>query len=96
MIRYYFHYWCEGRLWVPDDDGGVELADLRAAHGHALKLIRQTLVLFSDDHEARNWYIQVADDQNRTVLAVLFPLRRSVLHEVLQAIPRGHIVDLHV
>ena len=75
---------------------GVELADLQAAHGHALKLIRQTLVLFSDDHEARNWYIQVADDQNRTVLAVLFPLRRSVVHRVLQAIPRGHIVDLHV
>ena len=38
MTRYHFHYWREGRLWVPDDDGGVELADLRAAHGYALKL----------------------------------------------------------
>ena len=96
MARYYFHYWSEGRLWVPDDEGGLELADLRAAHRHALKLIRQTLRLFSDGHEARNWYIEIADDQNRAVLAVLFPSRRSVVQGVLRAIPPGHLVDLHV
>jgi hypothetical protein len=99
MARYYFHYWSEGRLWVPDDDGGCELADLRAAHRHALKLIRQTLHLFSNAHEARNWYIEIADDQNRPVLAVLFPSSGSALHGVLRvvsSVPADCIVDVHV
>src|SRR5215218_93698 len=99
MARYYFHYWSEGRLWVPDDDGGLELSDLRAAHRHALKLIQQTLHLFSDGHETRNWYIEIADDRSRAVLTVLFPSRRSAVHDVLRAvssIPPEHVVDLHV
>ena len=42
MPRYHFHFASRGGEQVPDAEG-VELDDLRAAHRHAVKLIRRTV-----------------------------------------------------
>ena len=55
------------------DPEGVELDDLRAAHRHAVKLIRRTALFTSRRWNAREWRVQVAE-RGWSVLTVLFPV----------------------
>jgi hypothetical protein len=99
VARYYFHYWCRGSLSVPDDDAGVELPDIKAAHRHALKLVQQTLPLFSDADETRGWWIEVADERDEHVITVLFPAKGTALYGLvrsLRSVPLKQFVDVSV
>jgi hypothetical protein len=74
MPRYHFHFASRGGEHVPDPEG-VELDDLRAAHRHAVKLIRRTALFTSRRWNAREWSVQVVDlERRRSVLTVLFPV----------------------
>jgi hypothetical protein len=97
VARFYFHYWHRGSLSVPDDEGGLELSSINAAHQHALKLVQQTLPLFKGTEEARGWYIQIADDQDRHILTVLFPAKGTALYGMvrsLRSVTPGRLVDV--
>jgi len=73
MPRYHFHFASRGGEQVSDPEG-VELDDLRAAHRHAVKLIRRTALFTSRRWNAREWCVQVVDVvQGWSVLTVLFP-----------------------
>ena len=99
MARYRFHYWCHGSISVPDEDGGIELADLQAAHRHALKLVRQTTPLFANAEEARGWYIEIADENDHHMMTVLFPAPGTALYglvRALRSVPPEQIVDVRV
>ena len=57
------------------DPEGAELDDLRAAHHHAVKLIRRTALFTSRRWNAREWSVQVVDvERGWSVLTVLFPV----------------------
>ena len=74
MPRYLFHFASQGGEQIPDLDG-VELGDLRAAHHHAMKLIRRTALFTCRRWNAREWRVQVVDVERRgIVLTVLFPI----------------------
>jgi hypothetical protein len=74
MPRYLFHFASRGGEQVPDPVG-VELDDLRAAHRHAMQLIRRTALFTSRRWNAREWSVQVVDVERRWgVLTVLFPV----------------------
>jgi Domain of unknown function (DUF6894) len=74
MPRYHFHFASRGGEQVADPEG-VELDDLRAAHRHAMKLIRRTALFTSRSWNAREWSVQVVDGEHRwSVLTVLFPV----------------------
>jgi len=74
MPRYHFHFASRGGEQVSDPEG-VELDDLRAAHRHAVKLIRRTALFTSRRWNAREWCVQVVDvEQGWSVLTVLFPV----------------------
>jgi hypothetical protein len=99
VARFYFHYWHRGSLRVPDDEGGVELSNINAAHQHALKLVQQTLPLFDSADEARGWYIEIADEEDRHVLTVLFPAKGTALYgseRALRSVPADRLVDVRI
>ena len=74
MPRYLFHFASQGGEQISDLDG-VELEDLRAAHHHAMKLIRRTALFTCRRWNAREWRVQVVDMERRgSVLTVLFPI----------------------
>jgi hypothetical protein len=74
MPRYHFHFASRGGEQVPDPEG-LELDDLRAAHRHAVKVIRRTALFTSPRWNAREWSVQVVDLERRwSVLTVLFPI----------------------
>ncbi len=74
MPRYLFHFASQGGEQIPDLDG-VELEDLRAAHHHAMKLIRRTALFTCRRWNAREWSVQVVDmERGGSVLTVLFPI----------------------
>ena len=60
MPRYHFHFASRGGEQVSDPEG-VELDDLRAAHRHAVKLIRRTALFTSRHWNAREWRVQVVE-----------------------------------
>src|SRR4051812_144934 len=64
MPRYHFHFASRGGEQVADPEG-VELDDLRAAHRHAMKLIRRTALFTSRRWNAREWSVQVVDGDRR-------------------------------
>ena len=64
MPRYHFHFASRGGEQVPDPEG-LELDDLRAAHRHAVKLIRRTALFTSRRWNAREWSVQVVDLERR-------------------------------
>jgi hypothetical protein len=67
--QYFFHVTSKDDF--VHDTKGRELADLAAAHRHAMLLIHKTVLL--DDMDWRGWSINVTDASNRSVLSVLFP-----------------------
>ena len=84
MARFFFHF--SSREDSVLDADGAELKDLRAAHAHALGIIRDMMAMFSDAEDWRGWRIKITDTDWRTVLTVLFPDRASNL----SAEPRLH------
>src|SRR5918995_1180736 len=74
MPRYLFHFASRGGEHIPDVDG-VDLEDLRAAHHHAMKLIRRTALFTCRRWNTREWSVRVVDMQRGgRVLTVLFPI----------------------
>jgi len=69
MQRFFFNFASE-RDYIPDDRGR-ELAGLAAAHRQAMLLINK--LVLSGDLEWRGWSIRVTNENNRSVLSVLFP-----------------------
>lgn len=69
MPRYLFHLVSKQRV-VRDDDGAI-LDGLKAAHLHALRLVRETLPVLGED-DRRQWRIEIADERQSTLLTVLF------------------------
>ena len=90
MPRYHFHFASRGGEQVSDSEG-VELDDLRAAHRHAVKLIRRTALFTSRRWNAREWSVQVVDvERGWSVLTVLFPVAE---HDVRRgAVPPDAII----
>jgi hypothetical protein len=67
MPRYFFHF-----VWPDDavrDTKGVELEGLEAAYRHAIGLVHQVRVRFSDADN--NWLIEISDEAGRKPLVVL-------------------------
>jgi hypothetical protein len=74
MPRYLFHFTSRGGEQIPDLDG-EELEDLRAAHHHAMKLIRRTALFTCRRWNVREWSVQVVDmERGGSALTVLFPI----------------------
>jgi hypothetical protein len=74
MPHYLFQFASRGGEQVPDPHG-LELEDLRAAHHHAMKLIRRTALFTCRRWNAREWSVQVVDiEHGGSVLTVLFPV----------------------
>jgi Domain of unknown function (DUF6894) len=69
MKRFFFHFQSKDDSIC--DVKGCEFSDLYSAHRHAMLLI-QKIVLF-DDIDWRGWSIKVTDENNRSLLSVLFP-----------------------
>ncbi len=68
-MRFYFHVeWGNERIL---DFEGAELADLKAAHRHALRFIELAGLFISDDQDWRDWRIEVASDRRERILTVL-------------------------
>jgi hypothetical protein len=70
MPRYYFHFVSKDEF-IPDYDG-VVLEDLKVAHGHAMRLILQTVRAMPSE-DFRHWHVEVADESQFVALTVLFP-----------------------
>jgi hypothetical protein len=70
MPRYFFHFVSKDDF-IPDYDGAV-LSGLKAAHGHAVRLVAQTLPILADE-DPRHWKIEIADERQFVLLTVLFP-----------------------
>lgn len=69
MKHFFFHF--ESKDGSVSDAKGREFSDLASAHRHAMLLIRKIVLL--DDIDWRGWSINVTDENNRSVLSVLFP-----------------------
>ncbi len=72
MQRYFFHMASTND--VVKDDKGRELESLRAAHGHALLLIRKAAKFLLPD-DIKGWRLEVADSNGKIKLVVLVPGR---------------------
>jgi hypothetical protein len=67
MPRYFFHF-----VWPNDavrDTKGVELEGLEAAYRHAIGLVHQVHVRFSEADN--NWLIEISDETGGKPLVVL-------------------------
>ena len=67
MPRYFFHF-----VWPNDavrDTKGVELEGLEAAYRHAIGLVHQMRVRFSDADN--NWLVEISDETGGKPLVVL-------------------------
>lgn len=71
MAKFYFHIWT-GDTVIPDWTG-CDLADLRVAHGHALKLIRDSMFYVSSEPIWHGWMVKIADENGAQMLTVLYP-----------------------
>lgn len=69
MKRFFFHF--KSKDGNVCDAKGCEFSDLASAHRHAILLIQRIVLL--DDIDWRGWSIKVTDENNRSVLSVLFP-----------------------
>jgi len=68
-MRFYFHLE-SGNERILDFEG-AELADLKAAHRHALRFIELAALFISDDPDWRDWRIEVASDRRERILTIL-------------------------
>ena len=73
MPRFFFHFVCKD--CSISDDKGEELANLREAHGYAVRLIKQATCDFEAAADWGDWRIQIADVSDLPLLTVLFPSR---------------------
>jgi hypothetical protein len=71
MPRYFFHFLSKDEF-IPDYEG-VVLANLNAAHRHAMRLVVQTIPALADE-DLRHWKIEIADERQYVALTVLFPV----------------------
>jgi hypothetical protein len=94
MSRYLFHFASRGGEQIPDFEG-VELPDLRAAHQHAVKLIRRTALFTCRRWNAREWSLQVIDrERGASVLTVLFPVEgHDGFQDAEPSVPMGEARD---
>ncbi|HEY0567463.1 MAG TPA: hypothetical protein VGD13_04925 [Xanthobacteraceae bacterium] len=67
MPRYFFHLVSSDHV-LPDDQG-IELAELKAAHGHGLKL-QQQIRAYAEDFTT-DWRVKVSDASGATPLVIL-------------------------
>jgi hypothetical protein len=75
MPLYFFHF--VGKDEFNPDPHGIFLDNLKAAHEHAWRLIRHTMP-FVPEEDRRHWLIEIADETQLVLMAVLFPaVRRS-------------------
>ncbi len=72
MPRYFFHM--TSKHDVVKDDQGREMDSLRAAHGHALLVIRKAAKFLLPD-DIKGWRLEVADSNGKSKLVVLIPRR---------------------
>ena len=71
MPKFHFHFVAVGAS-VADPDG-KELANLRDAHRHAVRLIEQVTSNLSDLEDWSGWSVRICSPPHRLLLAVLFP-----------------------
>ena len=74
MPRYYFH------LSAPDEDFrdsvGWEVSDLSAAHSRAVYLANRVVMyggLANFAPDFRRWTVEIADEDQRSIMTVIFP-----------------------
>jgi hypothetical protein len=73
-VPHYHFEFRSNREHVPDPIG-KELRDLKAAHQHALTLVEKTIRVLPTMPTWRGWRVVITDEQERALLAVLFPPR---------------------
>jgi hypothetical protein len=71
-MRFFFDFLSQNNENIADCEG-VELADWRAAHRHAIRIVQQAIPFIPEGPDRRGWRIQVTDASRRHVLSVLFP-----------------------
>jgi hypothetical protein len=70
-MRFFFDFVSRDDQEILDCEG-VELADWRAAHRHAIRIVEQTVPFIPEGPDRRGWRIQVTDGNRRHLLSVLF------------------------
>ena len=70
-MHFYFNFISRDNDVILDCEG-VDLADSRAAHRHAVRIVKQTVPFIPEGPDWRGWRIQVTDESRRHVLSVLF------------------------
>ena len=79
MHKYYLHV--ASKCTVYNDDRGVVLSDLSAAHRCAVSVIWNCMREVTEKRDWRGWYVKIADDTGQTLVIVLFP---NVLRGVVE------------
>jgi hypothetical protein len=70
MQRFYFDVQSDDDLI--DDDVGMQLRDLAAAHLHAVKIVDDCIKHVSSDPVWKGWRVNILDVDRRRCLVVLF------------------------
>ena len=70
MHKYYLHV--ASKCTVYNDDRGVVLSDLAAAHRCAVSVILNCMREVTEKRDWRGWYVKIADETG-TLIIVLFP-----------------------
>jgi hypothetical protein len=78
MPRFYFHISTKEN--VLRDEEGVELADLAAAHDCGIQIMYGTMLYDPEEEDWRGWMIKIADAKDRTLLTLLYPMRKPALN----------------
>ena len=71
MAHFFFHLVSKDKMIR--DPNGREFEDLSAAHQHAQTLVEKSILLLSHELNWTGWSINVSNENDDTVLTVLFP-----------------------
>ena len=80
LCKYYFHIASESTFH--NDDRGVMLGDLEAAHRYAVSVICNCMRLDTEEQDWRGWRVKIADDTGRTLVVVPFAAVQRKAEEV--------------
>ena len=69
-MHFYFNFISRDNDEILDCEG-VDLTDSRAAHRHAVRIVKQTVPFIPEGPDC-GWRIEVTDESRRHVLSVLF------------------------
>lgn len=90
MQRFFFHFVSPDDL--VRDELGVMLADLAAAHAHAMRLVRE-LIPVLPEADRRKWRIDICNEAQSHLVTVLFPVSTAKPKSTVRAADRTDVSD---